>query len=507
MIRFSLLIVLLGSARLPAAEFLELGQAFVYAISADGTTAVGQYTYDERVHDQAGFRWSIDQGLQPLASLPGEDNRYPSALNADGSVAVGISYDFDQAISTSAVTWNAQEVIRSLGFPRGTYPLALSANASVIVGNTPNSNDGLKNAFRWTVDHDMEVLGTLPGFDESRANGVSADGNVVVGEVFTGDLGVSNRKAEPFFWTEETGMVSLGLLPNAKSGYARAVSSDGRVVVGEQGYPGPAFRWTADGGMVDMGQLPRKLGVVAMDLNAEGSIVVGSAGETGSDDEIAAVWDQEHGLRDLRQVLQGEHGLDGLPILSRASGISDDGRTIVGYNLHGDDHAGWIVMLDRPLVATSGVVGDFNSNSQLDVEDVDLLAAELQHGRQMDLFDVNDDSIVDFADRRHWVHELARTYFGDTNLDSEFNSQDLVSIFVSGEYEDDLASNSTWATGDWNGDGDFTSSDLVLAFEDGGYEHGPRVAARAVPEPSAPVVLWMGLIMFVTCVRRGIARL
>lgn len=112
-------------------------------------------------------------------------------------------------------------------------------------------------------------------------------------------------------------------------------------------------------------------------------------------------------------------------------------------------------------------------------------------------FDLDENLIVDFDDARIWIHDLKRTYIGDANLDGEFASSDLVNIFVAGEYEDDIALNSTWATGDWNGDGDFTTSDLVLAFQDGGYEQGPRIAA-AVPEPIEFIGTWVALTLFVS---------
>ena len=76
------------------------------------------------------------------------------------------------------------------------------------------------------------------------------------------------------------------------------------------------------------------------------------------------------------------------------------------------------------------------------------------------------------------------TYFGDANLDGEFNTRDMVVVFVAGQYEDESSGNSTWTTGDWNGDAEFNSSDLVVAFADGGYEQGVRGStATAVPEP------------------------
>ena len=90
--------------------------------------------------------------------------------------------------------------------------------------------------------------------------------------------------------------------------------------------------------------------------------------------------------------------------------------------------------------------------------------------------------LLDESDHAAWVHSIANTFFGDANLDGEFNSRDLVTVFEAGEYEDNIAGNSGWAEGDWNGDGDFSTSDLVAAFEDGGYEKGPRALGRPVPE-------------------------
>ena len=71
---------------------------------------------------------------------------------------------------------------------------------------------------------------------------------------------------------------------------------------------------------------------------------------------------------------------------------------------------------------------------------------------------------------------------GDSNRDGVFNSSDLVLVFTSNEYEDDVDGNSTWEEGDWNGDGDFTSSDLVFAFTAATY------TAAAVGMPGGQVV-------------------
>ncbi|MCA9172511.1 MAG: dockerin type I repeat-containing protein [Planctomycetales bacterium] len=96
------------------------------------------------------------------------------------------------------------------------------------------------------------------------------------------------------------------------------------------------------------------------------------------------------------------------------------------------------------------------------------------------------------------------TWFGDANLDGEFNSTDLVVVFQAGVYEDSVLLNAGWSTGDWNGDGEFNSSDLVTAFQTGGYGQGPRdaVAASAVPEPSTCVALGLGISCAITAMRR-----
>jgi hypothetical protein len=69
---------------------------------------------------------------------------------------------------------------------------------------------------------------------------------------------------------------------------------------------------------------------------------------------------------------------------------------------------------------------------------------------------------------------------GDANRDGVFDSTDMVQVFQCGEYEDEVADNSTWEEGDWNGDGDFNSSDLVMAFQTGLYEVQPQTNARAI---------------------------
>ena len=145
--------------------------------------------------------------------------------------------------------------------------------------------------------------------------------------------------------------------------------------------------------------------------------------------------------------------------------------------------------------------GDFNEDGVLNVADIELLAAEIRRGTNDLGFDLNQDASVDEFDRNIWVHDLKNTYYGDADLDGEFNTKDLVAVFQAGEYEDGIDLNSTWDTGDWNGDGDFNSRDLVFAFQDGGFENGPRVAVQAVPEPEGVLAL-VGILSLLALRRR-----
>jgi probable HAF family extracellular repeat protein len=93
----------------------------------------------------------------------------------------------------------------------------------------------------------MVGLGDFPGgIFFSQANGVSADGSVVVGE------SSSAAGFEAFRWTEATGMVGLGDLPGGDfSSEALGVSADGSVIVGVSNTASgsEAFLWDAANGM------------------------------------------------------------------------------------------------------------------------------------------------------------------------------------------------------------------------------------------------------------------
>ena len=181
--------------------------------------------------------------------------------------------------------------------------------------------------------------------------------------------------------------------------------------------------------------------------------------------------------------------------IGASNGTSADATAVQGIFLPGDFNADGVVDnadLDRlnanlDQTNTTYSRGDLNQDGTTDAADLAALQAILTGGGDLAS---RIDAITNLPDRIAFVHDTAMTWMGDSNLDGEFNSGDLVETFTQGEYEDGIAGNSTWTSGDWNGDSEFDSSDFVAAFSDGGYEQGPRPATAAVPEPTT---LWLTL--------------
>lgn len=195
---------------------------------------------------------------------------------------------------------------------------AVSADGTVVVGqgNTAASRE----VFRWTSDGGMVGLGTLPGGPpRTMARGVSADGNVIVG------YGDTASGFEAFRWTPGGGMAGMGYLPGG-SGYSAAegVSADGSVVVGRSNIAsgGEAFRWTAGDGMVGLGELPGGSSFSeANAVSSDGSKVVGASGSTLGTE--AFMWSSSEGMIGLGD-------LPGGIFRSSARAMSSDGSVVIG---------------------------------------------------------------------------------------------------------------------------------------------------------------------------------
>ncbi len=163
------------------------------AVSADGSVIAGISAAS--LGQYRAFRWSEAGGMQDLG-LPQPDwegSSAPEALSADGSTIVGQFYIQDSIDMPGglqqAFRWTERTGMVALGTLRkdgeGTsLATAVNADGTVVVGaaDIAKGASAYYQAFRWTAEG-MVGLGTLKadGTGNSAAYDVSNDGAIVVG--------------------------------------------------------------------------------------------------------------------------------------------------------------------------------------------------------------------------------------------------------------------------------------------------------------------------------------
>ena len=167
-------------------------------------------------------------------------------------------------------------------------------------------------------------------------------------------------------------------------------------------------------------------------------------------------------------------GFDGSFTYTNATGSKDSFRYAVS---DGEAQSNTVsVTITIESIATPG---DFNGDETVNITDLDLLSAAIRESSTNPLYDLNENGSVDLGDLHVMVIEILDTNYGDADLDGQFNTTDLIKIFIAGEYEDGVAGNSTWAEGDWNADGEFSTTDLVVSFQGGAYAGASAAATKA----------------------------
>jgi len=350
--------ILVGSTTSRATTFQGLGdlpggnvESIAHAISGDGTVVVGS-SYDSA--GSRAFRWTQSSGM---VALPAEAYTADD-VSFDGNVIVGTSRTTDGG--NQAFRWTAEGGLVGLGDLSTTGIFASSIPYSNAFGV---SSDGtivaaasfsIWQGFIWTSSAGLQTLGTLPGWSQSFANDISADGTVVVGQA--GRLSDSSTDSEAFRWSAEDGMSGLGDLPGGNfDSSALGVSANGLVIVGygTTANGTEAFRWTAADGMIALGDLPQPqytspvTNSRAFATSADGSVIVGYAnGSVGYYGQKAMRWDAIHGMQALADLLQAQ-GVDltGWQLVA-ATAISANGQTIVGYGWHHSKIEAWRATYD-----------------------------------------------------------------------------------------------------------------------------------------------------------------
>jgi uncharacterized membrane protein len=348
-----------------------------------------------------GFVWSQDDGMLAL-----EDNSSRDQLGYDeiydvssgGETVFGASFGaLQHYCGTPVGTYDALGRFEwtptggPIATEQGTYKDVFGRDSTIYAGSqSVLSYWGARMAFRHTPASGIQTLGWLPWGNariddfhgpHSRSTGISADGSVVVGNSTSAasyaerdetiDFRVDANQppinmsaiydVEAFRWTEDSGMVGLGDLPGGDFGsVATGVSGDGQTVIGRSAIENDSagFRWTAATGMVAVGGLLPGYSSELTAISFDGTRIVGSStssfvlipddyGGRVQAERSAIIWDNEHGVRNLKDVLESEYGLNlaGWQLYS-ATDISADGRTIVGIGSNPlGQTEGWVARL------------------------------------------------------------------------------------------------------------------------------------------------------------------
>ena len=258
---------------------------------------------------------------------------YVTGMSGDGSVVVGTRSDFGPIFR-----WTASGGAVNIG---GTGSLAAISRDGKTIASTAADSHNYNAAAIWQGGTNWQVLPPVPNSHPSdtsisSAYGVSGDGSVVVGLAW-----VTAGDAHGFRWDAVNGSVDLGAL-NGQSSRANAVSADGNVIVGWDEDPSlynyPSWRgvlwWQG------LGRLLHPFGWIgqAAGTNDVGSVIVGRGAPASYRHAYRyTAWDGQ--IVDLGSIPRGIGPIKDQEDTSYATATSDDGTVIVG-------NSGWMPPLD-----------------------------------------------------------------------------------------------------------------------------------------------------------------
>jgi uncharacterized membrane protein len=361
----SALILAADSAAAQTPTFTALpASSFAFDASNEcGTVVVG--TLGSQV-----FRWTEADGLVLIGGAGASSSGQPD-IARDGSMITATTTGLDS--NSRASNWagsTSWTQLPDLGGMSGTSVSSSYANngdGSVVVGLGWISA-GTAHAFRWDAVNGTVDLGSTVANRSSRANDISADGQVIVGWQDQADgtrLGAKwiNGVQSLFTYTDPNNV----MFP---CGEAQTVNDDGSIIAGNNVFGGDnsGWRWDASTGQVVLlPNLPGQPGsnrAIPGGMTDDGSVIVGTNGGSPFT-RVAIIW-LDNQPQDLLAYLTalGTPGIGGYTTLGTALGMSSDGKVIVGFGASPGNN-GWIVRMPDHTPPTVGVAACFGDGSSI----------------------------------------------------------------------------------------------------------------------------------------------
>ena len=470
------------------------------AFSANDMSPDGRYVVGSQLQG-GNYLWD---------SVENEFTTLPEALSAvavsdDGQTVLGSINNPetpDTSLGSVAAIWTpTTQAWESLGYlpdslncPSKSSPYELSADGSAAVGL---SWDGC-NAFatHWTADTGMVGLENLAN-GSNRASVVSADGRIVAG------FAQGSFSRTPAVWDSTTGQGQLLDPPNGDAlGEIHGMNDEGTILLGEYliddgtQTSGKATQWTNVNGSweretIGNGSFRPGWTGTPTDISDDGTIV-------GFDIFFGTrrAWIKRPGeeIVELNQWLTSNgvtvpvNPNSGAPeILEVAQAISTDGRVIIGH--------GGIFSLGAWRIEIYSDC-DFDQDFTCNVTDIDALTNAIVTNSDDLLFDLDGNGEVTLDDRDEWLalaggENLASGnpyLLGDANLDGSVDASDF-NVWNSNKF----ATTAAWSRGDFNADGTTDTSDFNI------WNNNKFTSSdvTAVPEPQTFVLAFFAVVGYV----------
>jgi uncharacterized membrane protein len=328
------------------------------SVGQNGFVVAGDFT------EGGAFQWMPTSGVTLVGGGLGT-----GYISRDGKAMAGTVIDLNKI--QQAARWDGERSWRTLGplVPNAvpcqqslSSATGTSGDGRVIVGGgwygtNPASPCDLSTAFRWEESTGYVLLPTQDG-DFTRAQAVSADGNVVVG--FDTALNGLRRGVK---WVDGKHELIRGPLGEVISAWA--VNRDGTVIGGSgctfdlPNQPPSAWSWTAAGGVECHTAEPppwvrwvrgNNYNTYIYAVSDDGRVLAGDIQfDTAQGEEESVIWFDGEPVY-LRDYLRANGYPDAFKDqlnTGKITAVSADGRVLVGHNagIAGPNRWGFIVIL------------------------------------------------------------------------------------------------------------------------------------------------------------------